>query len=183
MLRACELLPATICMACLIFCCSACSPDIGQPLDLDQFSGTWYFIAGTPVDTSLSRCGQFTVRRTSGNAFVIKYTAYSYRNDMPVTFNVDGSVRENRVIGTWQLQGSKRKLGPFHHAIVFANYNTALGMVVCPESTATHHQRYKFSMIWSRERSLPSPILMELKSKLGVYINQEEIRVVDHRNC
>lgn len=36
MLPACGPLPAAICMACLIFCCTACSPDIGQPLDLNQ---------------------------------------------------------------------------------------------------------------------------------------------------
>ncbi|XP_076664236.1 uncharacterized protein LOC143366762 [Andrena cerasifolii] len=183
MLRRCELLPAAICTACLIFCCAACSPDIGQPLDLDQFSGEWFFAAGTPINASLSRCGRFLVRQASGSMFRIKYTALSHKNDIPITFNVDGSVRGSRIIGTWQLQGSKRKLGPLRHVIVFVNYNTVLAMVVCSEGTAPNHQGYKFSMIWSRERSVPLPILKELKSKLGAYINQGEIRMVDHGNC
>ncbi|XP_076619043.1 uncharacterized protein LOC143340694 [Colletes latitarsis] len=183
MLRVCETLPVLICTACLIFCCKACSPDIGQPLDLDKFSGEWYFAAGTPINQSLSRCGRFLAKKTSANAFAIKYTAISHKNNIPITFYVDGTVDGNQVIGTWQLQGSKRKLGPFKHVIVFANYRTVLAMAVCSEGTTLRHPEYKFSMIWSRERSLPSPILTELKSKLETYINQGEIRLVDHGNC
>ncbi|XP_076647198.1 uncharacterized protein LOC143355901 [Halictus rubicundus] len=183
MLRFCTVLPALICTVCLIRDCTACTPDIGQPLDLNQFSGKWYFVAGTPINESLSRCGQFSVRSKSINTFSIKYTALSLRNSVPVTFNVEGTVRGNKIIGIWQLQGSRKKLGPFRHVIVHGNYGAFVAMVVCTESTTPHHQGYKFSMIWSRERSLPPSILKELKSKLGAYINQGEIRMVDHGNC
>lgn len=71
--------------------------------------------------------------------------------------------------------------GPFRHVIAFVKYDTVLGMLVCYEST--HHQGYKFVMIWSRERSLPLPILKELRSKMGAYINQGRIRMVDHGDC
>lgn len=71
--------------------------------------------------------------------------------------------------------------GSFRHVIAFVSYDTVLGMLVCYEST--HHQGYKFVMIWSRERSLPLPILKELRSKMGAYINQGGIRVVDHGDC
>ncbi|XP_017890399.1 uncharacterized protein LOC108631169 [Ceratina calcarata] len=68
--------------------------------------------------------------------------------------------------------------------VVYVKYDTVLGMLVCSDcESTTHHQGYKFAMIWSRERSLPLPILKELKFKLGAYINQERIRMVDHRNC
>lgn len=72
--------------------------------------------------------------------------------------------------------------GPFRHVIISVKYDTVLGMLVCSKDT-THHQRYKFAMIWSRERSLPLPIFKELKTKLGAYINQGRIRMVDHGNC
>ncbi|XP_053996076.1 uncharacterized protein LOC128885799 [Hylaeus anthracinus] len=183
MLRVCWLLPALICTACLIFCCDACSPDIGQPLDLNEFSGQWFFIAGTPINQSLSRCGRFLAKRTSTDTFKIQYTAVSHKKNIPITFYVDGSVKGNKVVGTWQLHGSQRKLGPFRHIIVYANYRSVLAMAVCSEGTTLHQPEYKFAMIWSRERSLPLPILKELKSKLGAYINQEEIRLVDHGNC
>ncbi|XP_076179118.1 uncharacterized protein LOC143152649 [Ptiloglossa arizonensis] len=183
MLRVCEILPTLICTSCLIFCCRACAPDIGQPLDLDKFSGEWFFAAGTPINQSLSRCGRFLARRISVDKFAIKYTALSHKNDIPITFHVDGKMDGNKAVGTWQLQGSKRKLGPLNHIVVFANYRSVLAMVVCSEGTQLHHHGYKFSMIWSRERSLPLPILKELKPKLGAYINQGEIRMVDHENC
>ncbi|XP_078042658.1 uncharacterized protein LOC144473009 [Augochlora pura] len=183
MFRSCVLLPALICTACLIFGCAGCTPDIGQPLDLNQFSGKWYFVAGTPINESLSRCGQFFVRRKTLNTFDIKYTALSHKNSIPITFNVEGVLRGNKIIGIWQLQGSRNKLGPFRHVIVLADYGAFVAMVVCSESTKPRHQGYKFSMIWSRGRSLPPSILKELKSKLGAYINQGEIRMVDHGNC
>lgn len=72
--------------------------------------------------------------------------------------------------------------GPFRHVIISVKYDTVLGMLVCSKGT-THHQGYKFVMIWSRERSLPLPIFKELKTKLGAYINQGRIRMVDHGNC
>ncbi|CAK9825268.1 hypothetical protein ANTRET_LOCUS3315 [Anthophora retusa] len=181
-MRARHILPVLIFTVCLISCCTPCSPDIGQPLDLNQFSGEWFFVAGTPINESLSRCGRYLVRQTGLNSFTMKYTALSYKNNIPIAFNVNAIANGRDIVGTWQFEGSKRKLGPFRHVIVFARYNTVLGMLVCSESTP-RHQGYKFAMIWSRERCVPLPILKELKSKLGAYINQGEIRMVDHGNC
>ncbi|XP_050576988.1 uncharacterized protein LOC126915895 isoform X1 [Bombus affinis] len=161
MFHARDILPMLICTMCLISYCASCSPDIGQPLDLSQFAGEWYFAAGTPVNVSLSKCGRFLVRQTSPNTFTVKFTALSYKNDIPTVFNIDGNVNGNDIVATWQLQGSKKRLGPFRHVIAFVKYDTVLGMLVCYEST--HHQGYKFVMIWSRERSLPLPILKELR--------------------
>lgn len=204
-----------------------------------QFSGKWYFSAGIPINASLSRCGQFLVSQTSSNTFQAKFTAISYKNNIPIAVNIDGSVNGKDVAATWQFQGSKRRLGkffqswrmsikylqwniikrisflykvkdrnlsffslspqkilscsnkfinfilfpgPFRHVIISVKYDTILGMLVCSKGT-THHQGYKFVMIWSRERSLPLPIFKELKTKLGAYINQGRIRMVDHGNC
>ena len=183
MLRTRVILPVLIFALCLTFYCTACSSDIGQSLDLKQFAGEWFFAAGTPINESLSRCGRFLVRQTSPSTFAIKFTALSYKNNIPISFNVDGSINGNKIIGTWQLQGSKRILGPFQHVIVEAKYKSVVGMLVCSDNGSSHQQRYKFSMIWSRERSLPLPVFKEIKSKLGVYINQGEIRMVDHGNC
>ncbi|XP_017755224.1 PREDICTED: uncharacterized protein LOC108547285 [Eufriesea mexicana] len=182
MLRAHRALPVLICAACLLVYCTPCSPDIGQPLDLSQFPGEWFFAAGTPINESLSRCGRFLVRQTSSNTFTVKFTALSYKNDIPIAFNIAGSVNGKEIVATWQFQGSKRRLGPFRHVVTFVEYDKVLGMLVCSDSTS-HRQGYKFAMIWSRERSLPLPILKELEYKLGAYINQGRIRLVDHGNC
>ncbi|XP_076748623.1 uncharacterized protein LOC143422101 [Xylocopa sonorina] len=175
-----SILPAVICAACLISCCRPCPPDIGQPLDLTQVTGEWFLVAGTPMNESLSRCGRFLVRQTSASKFDVKYAAVSYKMNRPIVFNINGDISDREILGTWQLQGSNKKLGPLRHIIVHAKYDTVLGMFVCSKSS---NRGYKFAMIWSRERSLPLPILAELKSKLGIYINQERIRMVDHRSC
>lgn len=65
------------------------------------------------MNASLSRCGRFVVRQASVDTFKVRFTAFSHKNDIPVTFNVEGSVRGSNVSGTWQLQGSKRKLGKY----------------------------------------------------------------------
>ncbi|KAG7198000.1 hypothetical protein KM043_016225 [Ampulex compressa] len=182
-MRAWAVLPVLISTLCLPFCRPECAPDIGQPLDLELFSGKWFMVAGTPVNgKSLSKCGQFMVKETSPNAFTIRYTARSRLDGVPVIFNVEGSVGHD-VIGYWQLKGSKRILGPFKHVIVSMDYNSALAMVVCSTNNSSYLPGYKFSMIWSRERSLPLPIFEGLKSKLSAYINQEEILMADHINC
>ncbi|KAK2579360.1 hypothetical protein KPH14_000981 [Odynerus spinipes] len=92
-------------------CTAKCPSESGLPLDLNQFSGKWYMVAGTPVNgKSLSKCGYFVVSKTSSTTFMARYTALSYKDNKPVTFNVDGSLRHD-ITGYWQLRGSDRILG------------------------------------------------------------------------
>ena len=68
-------------------------------------------IAGTPVSgKSLSKCGHFSVQKSSSDTFTIRYTAISHRHNNPVAFNVSGNVGDE-IIGNWQLEGSTKVLG------------------------------------------------------------------------
>lgn len=51
------------------------------------------------------------VRQTTENAFTIKFTAVSYKKNIPIAFNINGVVNEGKITATWQLAGSGRKIG------------------------------------------------------------------------
>ncbi|CAD1468139.1 unnamed protein product [Heterotrigona itama] len=172
--------PLLVCVLCFASYCAPCSMDVGQTLDLSQFAGKWYFIAGTSTNLSLSSCGWFLVKETTSTDFVIRFRGHRHKSNIPVVSNIVGKVDGNNIVTYWRRLRSRRKLGPFYHVIISVKYDTAVGMLVCTETK--RYMENKLAMIWSRERSLPLPILEELKSKLGAYVNQE-IRMADHDNC
>ncbi|KAK9300707.1 hypothetical protein QLX08_006732 [Tetragonisca angustula] len=173
-------LPLLVCILCFMAHCAACPMDAGQALDISQFAGKWYFIAGTSTNLSQSSCGRLLVKKTTSTEFLIKFRGHRHKGNIPVVSNMAGKVDGNNIVTYWRTLRSKRKLGPFYHVVISVKYDTAIGMLVCTETKG--YMENKSAMIWSRERSLPSPILEELKSKLGAYVNQE-IRMADHDNC
>lgn len=158
-------------------------PASGETLDLDQFAGDWYVIAGTPVTgRSLSKCGHFAVKKTSPATFAMRYTAVSHRHNSAVAFNVHGRVVDGDITGNWQLEGSKRILGPFKHVVISVDYSSHLVLLSCSEDSHLLAKR-KFAMIWSRRRSLSDAILDELKEKLQDYFKRSDILTMDQTDC
>ncbi|XP_066590994.1 uncharacterized protein [Prorops nasuta] len=183
-MRGCYGFLAIIAMVYLHFCRADCPAETGQPLDLNEFSGKWFMVAGTPVSgKAVSNCGQFLVTKTSEDSFTMKYSAISHRGNRPVTFNVNATINNNNVVANWKLEGSKKVLGPFKHITVSKDYSSYLAMVVCSKNDSSHDSGYKFSMIWSREKSLSSRILEELKTALTSYVHKANILLVDHESC
>ncbi|XP_011301490.1 uncharacterized protein [Fopius arisanus] len=153
-----------------------------QKLDLNEFLGNWYMVAGTPVSgKKVSKCCHFEVKRTSDDTFTMNYTAVSHRKNRPVVFTVNARADDN-VTGNWQLQGSTKILGPFRHRVISANYASYIVFVVCGDSNQIIPTR-EFGMIWSREKNLNPTVLKQLKRHLSHYFHGEDILDVNQTDC
>ncbi|XP_008543273.1 uncharacterized protein LOC103568263 [Microplitis demolitor] len=144
-----------------------------QSLDLEQFQGNWYMVAGVSLRRGRkTKCSRVVVVPNSENSFLMKFSSIDVTNNSTIKFAIESKTDDNI---TGFLKGLSGNIGPIKHRLIAADYDLYAAIVGCfNRYNNKNHEEPTFSMILSRYKTLPLPILNHLKFKLNQYIGKND---------